>query len=135
MQKRSLSRQEAADHLSALADALREGGDAELDLDPGTQGLRILDDLHSEMEVEIGEGEIELEIELKWPTAPARATPPRADARAEETPGKMAPTPADRSRGAKRCATKTPRADARAGREKTSKGPTASGGALRHRAR
>lgn len=78
-QKRSLSRQEAADQLTALADALREGGDAELELGSGTLGLRIPDDLHSEMEVEIGDGEIELEIELKWPTAPRRATPPRKD--------------------------------------------------------
>ncbi|KOX00478.1 hypothetical protein ADK65_12210 [Streptomyces sp. NRRL B-1140] len=78
-QKRSLSRQEAADQLTALADALREGGDAELELGPGTLGLRIPDDLHSEMEVEIGEGEIELEIELKWATAQERAT--RSDAR------------------------------------------------------
>ena len=31
-QKRSLSLLEAADHLAALADALREGGDAELEL-------------------------------------------------------------------------------------------------------
>ncbi|MEW2808260.1 amphi-Trp domain-containing protein [Streptomyces massasporeus] len=72
-QKRSLTRQEAADQLTALADALREGGDAELELGPGTLGLRIPDDLHSELEVEIGDGEIELEIELKWTTAPTRA--------------------------------------------------------------
>ncbi|MFE6094502.1 amphi-Trp domain-containing protein [Streptomyces massasporeus] len=83
-QKRSLSRQEAADQLTALADALREGGDAELDLGPGTLGLRIPDDLHSELEVEIGGGEIELEIELKWKTAPRRPTRPRAAASAEK---------------------------------------------------
>ncbi|MFF6913372.1 amphi-Trp domain-containing protein [Streptomyces sp. NPDC012466] len=106
--KRSLSRQEAADQLSALADALREGGDAELDLGPGTLGLRIADDLHSEMEVEIGDGEIELEIELKWSTAPARASAPRTDARAEKPQRKKAPTPAGRNRGAKRSASKKP---------------------------
>jgi amphi-Trp domain-containing protein len=70
-QKRSLSRLEAADQLTALADALREGGDAELELSLGTLSLRIPDDLRSEIEVEIGNGEIELEIELKWPTVPA----------------------------------------------------------------
>lgn len=55
-QKRSLSRLEAADQLTALASALREGGDAELELGAGTLSLRIPDDLRSEMEVEIGEG-------------------------------------------------------------------------------
>ncbi len=33
-QKRSLSRQEAADRLEALAAALRRGGETELELDP-----------------------------------------------------------------------------------------------------
>ncbi|MFJ8592033.1 amphi-Trp domain-containing protein [Streptomyces sp. NPDC093598] len=94
-QKRSLSRQEAADQLTALADALREGGDAELELGPGTLGLRIPDDLHSEMEVEIGDGEIELEIELKWPTA-------------DKPERRNAPTGAGRNRSAKRSTTKTP---------------------------
>ncbi|WP_069764440.1 amphi-Trp domain-containing protein [Streptomyces sp. LUP47B] len=83
-QKRSLSRLEAADQLTRLAAALREGGDAELELGPGTLSLRIPDDLRSEMEVEIGEGEIELEIEFKWPTAPTRTEPSRTDAGAKE---------------------------------------------------
>ncbi|WDF39530.1 MULTISPECIES: amphi-Trp domain-containing protein [unclassified Streptomyces] len=69
-QKRSLSRLEAADQLEALATALREGGDAELELDPWKLSLRIPDDLRGEIEVEVSDGEIELEIEFKWPTAP-----------------------------------------------------------------
>ncbi|MBR8642343.1 amphi-Trp domain-containing protein [Streptomyces tuirus] len=93
-QKRSLSRPEAADHLTALADALREGGEAELELSPGTLSLRIPDDLRSEIEVEIGGGEIELEIEFTWSTAPTRAAPSR--------------TGTSRSKSAKRSATKTP---------------------------
>ncbi|MET9761550.1 amphi-Trp domain-containing protein [Streptomyces sp. NPDC006372] len=76
-QKRSLTRLEAADQLTALAAALREGEDAELELAPGTLSLRIPDDLRSEIEVEIGEGEIELEIEFKWPTTPTRTAPSR----------------------------------------------------------
>ncbi|WP_083975575.1 amphi-Trp domain-containing protein [Kitasatospora mediocidica] len=67
-QKSSLSRLEAADRLSALADALRHGGNAELDFGPGTLSLRIPEELRSEVEIEVGDGEIELEIELKWPT-------------------------------------------------------------------
>ena len=79
--KRSLSRLEAADQLTALADALRKGGEAELELSPGTLSLRIPDDLRSEIEVEIGSGEIELEIEFTWPTtAPTRAAPSRSAA-------------------------------------------------------
>jgi amphi-Trp domain-containing protein len=76
-QNRTLSRLEAADQLNAIAAALREGGETELELSPGTLSLRIPDDLHSEMEVEIGEGEIELEIELTWPIAPTRTPPSR----------------------------------------------------------
>ncbi|WP_107465765.1 amphi-Trp domain-containing protein [Streptomyces sp. MA5143a] len=71
-QKRSLSRREAADRLTALAEALREGGEADIELTPGTLSLRIPDDLRSEIEVEIGDGEVELEIEFKWRTAGSR---------------------------------------------------------------
>ncbi|WP_406444398.1 amphi-Trp domain-containing protein [Streptomyces sp. NBC_01613] len=115
-QKRSLSRLEAADQLTALAAALREGGDAELELSPGTLSLRIPDDLRSEVEVEIGNGEIELEIEFKWPTAPTRTAPARTVAGTEKaTKRKKAAvkpvrsgTGASRSKSAKRSATKTP---------------------------
>ncbi|GGP88414.1 MULTISPECIES: amphi-Trp domain-containing protein [Streptomyces] len=72
-QKSSLSRLEAADQLSALAEALRHGGNAELELGPGTMSLRVPDELRTEIEVEVGDGEIEMEIELKWPTATARS--------------------------------------------------------------
>ncbi|MGW4758605.1 amphi-Trp domain-containing protein [Streptomyces chartreusis] len=112
-QKRSLSRQEAAEQLTALADALREGGEAELELGAGTLSLRIPDDLRSEVEVEIGGGEIELEIEFKWPTASTRSGT-EAQATAKAAPRKSASTGARRSSGtgtgrsrtAKRSATK-----------------------------
>ncbi|WP_327262976.1 amphi-Trp domain-containing protein [Streptomyces sp. NBC_01232] len=71
--KSSLSRLEAADQLSALAEALRHGGNAELELGPGTMSLRVPDELRTEIEVEVGDGEIEMEIELKWSTAQAEA--------------------------------------------------------------
>ena len=114
-QKRSLSRLEAADQLTSLAAALREGGDAELELSPGTLSLRIPDDLRSEIEVEIGNGEIELEIEFKWPTAPTRTAPSRTVAGTEKAakrksvptkPGRSS-TGTNRSKSAKRSATKT----------------------------
>ncbi|MFJ4469454.1 amphi-Trp domain-containing protein [Streptomyces sp. NPDC089424] len=115
-QKRSLSREEAADQLTALAEALREGGDAELELSPGTLSLRIPDDLRSEIEVEIGSGEIELEIEFKWPAATTRAAPSRAGSDTERAPKrKTAPAGATRSssetgrsKTARQPATKTP---------------------------
>jgi amphi-Trp domain-containing protein len=115
-QKRSLSRLEAADQLTALAAALREGGEAELELGPGTLSLRIPDDLGSEMEVEIGDGQIELEIEFKWPTAPTRTAPSRTAPGAKEAaarkggsakPGRSR-TGTGKSGSAKPSATKTP---------------------------
>ncbi|MFF6803544.1 amphi-Trp domain-containing protein [Streptomyces sp. NPDC012616] len=115
-QKRSLSRLEAADQLTALAAALREGEDAEVELGPGTLSLRIPDDLRSEIEIEIGNGEIELEIEFTWPTAPVRTTPSRMATATEKAterknppaePGRSS-TAAKRSKSAKRPAPKTP---------------------------
>ncbi|MFJ7065629.1 amphi-Trp domain-containing protein [Streptomyces sp. NPDC101115] len=96
-QKRSLSRTEAADQLSALADALREGGEAELELGAGTLSLRIPDELRSELEFEVGDGEFELEIELKWPTGrPRRANAePAAAPAAKATKVTRAPEAAD----------------------------------------
>ncbi|MFF3685718.1 amphi-Trp domain-containing protein [Streptomyces sp. NPDC002187] len=116
-QKRSLSRLEAADQLTALAAALRQGGDAELDLGPTRLSLRIPDDLRSEVEIEVGDGEIELEIEFKWPTAPTRTAPSQAVAGTEGASRRRKSAPAKpgrsstgtaRSKTAKRAATKTP---------------------------
>ncbi|WSV35684.1 amphi-Trp domain-containing protein [Streptomyces sp. NBC_01017] len=84
-QKRSLSRLEAADQLAALATALRQGGDAELDIDPWKLSLRIPDDFHSEIEFEVEDGEIELEIELKWPITSAAARTASSPAPEERT--------------------------------------------------
>lgn len=114
-QKKSLSRIEAADQLTALAAALREGGDADVELGPGTLSLRIPDDLRSEIEVEVGDGEIELEIEFKWPTAPTRTAPSQTAAGTEKsTRTKNVPAKPGRSgtgtiggKGAKPSATRT----------------------------
>ncbi|MEV0937586.1 amphi-Trp domain-containing protein [Streptomyces phaeochromogenes] len=112
--KRSLSRIEAADQLTSLAAALREGEDAELELGPGTLSLRIPDDLRCEIEVEIGNGETELEIEFKWPTTPTRPERSRTATGAEATTRRSVPakpgrssTGTSRSKGAKRPAKKT----------------------------
>ncbi|WP_406058028.1 amphi-Trp domain-containing protein [Streptomyces sp. NBC_01077] len=97
-QKRSMSRLEAADQLAALAAALRQGGDVELEFGLGTLSLHIPDDLRSEVEVEVGSGEVELEIEFKWPTAPARRAPKAAaDAAKPARRRKSAPAKPTRS--------------------------------------
>ncbi|WP_406102250.1 amphi-Trp domain-containing protein [Streptomyces sp. NBC_01003] len=115
-QKRTLSRLEAADQLTAFADALREGGDAELALGAGTLSLRLPDDLRSEIEVEVGDGEIELEIEFKWPTASARTASSRTVANTREATARKKSAPAkprrsssgaNRSESAKRSARRT----------------------------
>ncbi|MFH9864363.1 amphi-Trp domain-containing protein [Streptomyces sp. NPDC017202] len=114
-QKRSLSRREAADQLAAIAAALREGGDAELEFGSGTLSLRVPDDLRGEIEVEIGDGEIELEIELKWPTVtprtkPSKTAPDTDEATARKSvpaePGQSG-TGSEGRRSGKRPATKT----------------------------
>lgn len=116
--QRSLTRLEAADQLMALATALRKGGNAEVELSPGTLSLRIPDDLHAEIEVEIGDGEIELEIEFTWPTASPKAAPSQTGAAAEKpttatrkkAPAKPKRSATSRNSGtpAKRAMTKKP---------------------------
>ncbi|MET9668235.1 amphi-Trp domain-containing protein [Streptomyces sp. NPDC006475] len=110
-QKRSLSRLEAADQLTALAAALRQGGDVSLELGSGTLSLRIPDDLRSEIEVEVGDGE----IEFTWPISHAEAAPQAAATgtaatarRRRSAPAKAArsSTGTSRSKSAKRTAAK-----------------------------
>ena len=94
-QKTSLSRAEAADRLDALAAALRDGGEAELELGSGTTlSLRIPDDLRTEVEVEVGDGEVELEIEFKWPTGRTRRTAPSQSAAGADKPMRKKSAPA-----------------------------------------
>ncbi|MFF2569371.1 amphi-Trp domain-containing protein [Streptomyces sp. NPDC058084] len=86
-QKRSLTRDEAADLLAELAKAFREGGEAELELGTGVLSLRVPEKFRTEVEFEVGGGEIELEIELKWRTDGGRG------ASAEAAPGRKAGEP------------------------------------------
>lgn len=107
-QKRSLSRLEAADLLAALAAALREGGEAELDLGPGRLSLRIPEELRSEIEIEVEDGEIELEIEFRWPIggsgtgarrAPRKEAEESAGSSTGAAPRKRRPASAGAARG------------------------------------
>jgi amphi-Trp domain-containing protein len=67
-QKESLTRQEAATRLSALAKALADGGEVEIELGATTVKLHVPDQVRTEFEIEVDGDEIELELELKWST-------------------------------------------------------------------
>lgn len=105
-QKRSLSRIEAADQLTALADALRKGGEAELQFGSGTLSLRIPDDLRGEVEFEVSDGEIELEIEFTWPTGRPRRAAATPAPEAPEAAGPEKPVRSRKAAPVKRTRTK-----------------------------
>jgi amphi-Trp domain-containing protein len=65
-QKELLTRQEAATRLSALAKALADGGEVEIELGATTVKLHVPDQVRTEFEIEVDGDEIELELELKW---------------------------------------------------------------------
>ena len=77
--KESLTRQQAADRLSALARAIAEGGKVDLELGEATVTLRVPDDMRTEFEVEIDGDELELELEFKWSMTRAETSPGAAD--------------------------------------------------------
>ncbi|MDQ0585529.1 amphi-Trp domain-containing protein [Streptomyces rishiriensis] len=124
-QKRSLSRLEAADQLTALAAALREGGDVELAFGPGMLSLRIPDDLRTEIEVEVGDGEVELEFELKWPTVPTRAASARAGTSTDEAAKPRKATRPKESTSRKAASAGPTRSSAGAGRSRAAKSSAA----------
>ncbi|WP_086741368.1 amphi-Trp domain-containing protein [Streptomyces glaucescens] len=112
--KRSLSRTEAADQLAALAQALREGGEAELELGSGVLSLRIPDELSSEVELEVGDGEVQLEVELTWPAGRASAAAAPAAAATKEPESAPAEPAAKSARSRKTAAaTRTRRSTAK----------------------
>ncbi|RBM22200.1 amphi-Trp domain-containing protein [Prauserella sp. PE36] len=67
----SLTRQEAARRLAALAEAMENGGGhVELALGVSKLKIHVPDEIRCEMEVEVDGDEVELEVELKWSTSP-----------------------------------------------------------------
>jgi amphi-Trp domain-containing protein len=86
----TLSRDEAAQRLAALAAALADGGKVELALGASTVKVHVPDEVRIEVELEIDGDEVELEVELKWSTGkPARSTqtaPARRTTRASRRP-------------------------------------------------
>ncbi len=83
-QKQSLSRQEAARFIAALAEGLGEDGKVAVRLGNSTLELSVTDQVDCELEVEVDGDEIELELELKWSTS-GRASAEAAEDESEET--------------------------------------------------
>ena len=88
--KTRLSRQEAADRLIALGNALSSGSEIELGTGEDTLKLGVASHLNWELEIEIDGDETELEIEIKWTDDPSRSAEPNA----APATGDPAPAPA-----------------------------------------
>ncbi|MBY3553482.1 amphi-Trp domain-containing protein [Modestobacter lapidis] len=74
-QKQTLSRQEAARLIAALAEGLGGDGKVTVQLGGSTLELSVADQVGYELEVEVDGDQIELELELKWSTSSASAEP------------------------------------------------------------
>lgn len=62
----TMSREEAAARLRAIADALASNNDVELEWGAKHVRVHVADEVRLELEIEVGESETEFEIELKW---------------------------------------------------------------------
>ncbi len=82
-QQQSLSRQEAARFIAALAEGLADDGTVTVHLGSSTLELSVAGQLDCELEVEVDGDEIELELELKWSTS-GRASDETAEEESED---------------------------------------------------
>jgi amphi-Trp domain-containing protein len=82
-QRQSLSRQEAARFIAAMAEGLGEDGKVAVRLGNSTLELSVADQVDWELEVEVNGDEIELELELKWSTS-GRASAEATEDKSEE---------------------------------------------------
>jgi amphi-Trp domain-containing protein len=64
--KETLRREEAADRLRAIADALSRQNDIEFERDGMRFNVHVADEVRLKVELEVESDERELEIELKW---------------------------------------------------------------------
>jgi amphi-Trp domain-containing protein len=92
--KESLSRQEAAEWMAGLAEAMTRGGKVEVHLGTSTLKMHVPDQVRCEVEIEVDGDEVELEIELKWSTE-------------DSTDDKSEPAPAKSARTTAKAATRT----------------------------
>ena len=64
--KETMSREEAARRLHALADMLARDNDVEFERDGIRFNVHVADEVHVKVELEVETDERELEIEIKW---------------------------------------------------------------------
>jgi amphi-Trp domain-containing protein len=81
---KAVSREEAAEWLSALARGFTHGGEVVLPVGGGgTVTLRLPEQVQAEFEVEVTADEVEVELEFTWslghPPEPPAAGPPEQD--------------------------------------------------------
>ena len=96
--KAVLTRQEVADRLIALGNALASGSEIELSAGGDSIKIGVAGRVHWELEIEVDGDETEIEVEIKWKDDPAEdedepaadATP-TAEADAETEPPAKAP--------------------------------------------
>ena len=82
--KTRLSRQEAAERLIALGNALATGSEVELSAGSDTIKIGVAGTVDWELEIEVDGDETELEIEIKWKDDPAGKD-------ADESPAEQSP--------------------------------------------
>jgi len=101
--KARLSRQEVADRLIALGNALAGGSEIELGSGGDSIKLGVATRLNWELEIEIHGDETELEIEITWTDEPESggrpAVPAAAEPAADAEPVAEEPVPAPARRG------------------------------------
>jgi amphi-Trp domain-containing protein len=130
----TLSREEVADWLVDLADAIREGATAELPLSGPVLTVPVADDIDVDIEVEIDGDEVELELELSWslarPEKPSSAQDDGAAASetAPETTSETAPEKASERASEKASATAAAPAAAKSAAPKKPKTPAGATG-------
>ena len=86
--KEPMTRERTAKCLSALAAALDDQGEVELDLGATTMKVHVPGQVRCKIEVEIDQDEVELEVELTWSTAArVRAVPTEEHAKRDPVEG------------------------------------------------
>jgi len=89
--KAVLTRQEVADRLIALGNALASGSEIELSAGGDSIKIGVAGRVHWELEIEVDGDETEIEVEIKWKDDPAEAD----GAESDDEPAAEAEPPAD----------------------------------------
>ncbi|HEV7648678.1 MAG TPA: amphi-Trp domain-containing protein [Actinophytocola sp.] len=98
--KELLTRDEAAQRLTALAAALAGGEKVEVTLGATRLEIRVPDEVRCEIEIEVDDDEVELEVELKWSLGKRSAAPVKPAAKPAVKPAAKPATPSRRTAAA-----------------------------------